>query len=213
MRDGIRLGSRLPGIGRAGGLGAGYAACIQSLLDVIDPASRIRVINRGISGNTIADLAGRWQTDALDVRPDWLSICIGINDVWRQFDTPLRTETHILPGQYEETYRRLLQATRPVLRGLVLLAPYVIDPNREDAMRRQMDCYGRIVCKLAREFDAVFLDTQAVFDRLMESIPPTELAWDRIHPGPTGHAAIACALLEALEFSKFSPLAGGKRTA
>ena len=51
-----------------------------------DPPHSIRVLNTGVSGNTVRDLDARWQRDALDLKPDWLSVMIGINDVWRQFD-------------------------------------------------------------------------------------------------------------------------------
>lgn len=183
---------------RSTGLGHGYVAYLQAWLDVTLPAHRIRVINRGVGGNTILDLEARWTADVLEMRPDWLSVCIGINDVWRQFDCPLRPEKHVLPEQYEATYRRLLSATRPRLQGLLLLTPYVIDGHKADPMRRQMDRYGAIVRQLAGEFDALLVDTQECLDRLLEVMPPTELAWDRIHPGPTGHMALTRAVLQAI---------------
>ena len=113
----------------------------------------------------------------------------------------MASDRHVLLPEFEAIYIRLLETTRPHLQGLVLMTPFVIDRHREDPMRRQMDAYGRAVYALAQRFDAVFIDTQAVFDRLMESLPPTELAWDRIHPGPTGHMALARALLDGLGFS------------
>jgi lysophospholipase L1-like esterase len=125
---------------------------------------------------------------------------IGINDVWRQFDCPLRTEQHVAPERYRDTYRALLAQTRGRIAGLILLGPFVVDTHRADPMRRQMENYAAIARGLAAEFDARFVDTQAAFDRLMETFAPTELAWDRIHPGPTGHMAIARALLDALDF-------------
>jgi lysophospholipase L1-like esterase len=81
-------------VGEAGidgsGLGTGYVSLVDSLLRAAYPQGRIRMVNMGTSGNTVRDLAERWQTDVLDLEPDWLSIMIGINDVWRQFDSPLR---------------------------------------------------------------------------------------------------------------------------
>lgn len=74
----------------------------------------------GIGGNTILDLAVRWERDVLDRRPDWLSVIIGINDVWRQFDRPLQTELHVEADEYETTYRRLLGTVQKRLNGLVI---------------------------------------------------------------------------------------------
>ena len=69
-------------------------ACTEPA-EVAVPTTNIRIINMGISGNTVRDLQARWQTDVLDLQPDWLSIMIGINDVWRQFDSPLQRERQV----------------------------------------------------------------------------------------------------------------------
>jgi lysophospholipase L1-like esterase len=68
--------------------GRGYVSMVDALLGAVYPRHAIRVVNMGVSGNTVRDLKARWQTDVLDLKPDWLSILIGDNDVWRQFDTP-----------------------------------------------------------------------------------------------------------------------------
>ncbi len=70
--------------------GSGYVNLVRGLLAVDYPEYNIRVVNMGISGNNICDLAKRWQTDVFDQNPNWLSIMIGINDVWRQFDRPFQ---------------------------------------------------------------------------------------------------------------------------
>lgn len=72
----------------SGPLGSGYVALVQQFFSAFHPAHRIEVLNRGVGGNTVADLASRWSSDVLDERPDALGIMIGINDVWRQFDKP-----------------------------------------------------------------------------------------------------------------------------
>src|SRR5699024_10230008 len=66
-------------------LGNGYVSIIDSFLQSTYPELGIRVVNKGLSGNTVRDLKARWQEDVLDQSPDWLAIMIGINDVWRQF--------------------------------------------------------------------------------------------------------------------------------
>jgi lysophospholipase L1-like esterase len=181
------------------GLGQGYVSFVNAIITAQTPEKDIRVINKGISGNTVLDLESRWDTDVLAHQPTWLSVMIGINDVWRQFDTPLRTEAHVGAQLYEETLRALLKKTRPSLSGLVLMTPYVIDSNTQDAMRQRMDEYGRIVKQLAQEFDAVFVDTQFAIDAVLRSIHPTSLAWDRIHPGPVGHMILARAFMSAVQ--------------
>ncbi len=180
------------------GLGHGYVSLVNALLQNSHPESNIRILNQGISGNTIRDLAARWHSDVLSLAPDWLSIKIGINDVWRQFDQPHHIEAHVLPEEYEETYRSLLTTTRPSLKGLVIISPYFIEPQKSDPMRARMDEYGAIAQKMAREFDAIYVDAQAAMDRLTQHMHSSEIAWDRVHPSAVGHMAIAQAFVEAI---------------
>lgn len=188
------------GEGLFGGIGKGYVGMVDALLNAVYPQLGVRIINMGVSGNTVRGLRDRWQTDVLDLKPDWLSIMIGTNDVWRQFDLPRQREGHVYPDEYESIYRGLLEATRPRLKGLVLMTPFYIEPNKADAMRAQMDRYGAIVKKLANEFNAIFVDTQAAFEPLLQSIYPATLAWDRVHPNHIGNAVLARAFLNAVGF-------------
>lgn len=186
-------------VGEGNGLGRGYVSLVNAWLAAADPARPIRVLNVGTSGNTVRDLEARWQTDVLDLHPHWLSVMIGINDVWRQFDSPLQTESHVGLEEYSATLERLIRATRPRLQGLVLMTPYFIETNLADAMRARMDAYGAVVGQLAEKYQAVIVDTQAAFDGALQSMHPMSLAWDRIHPNLSGHMLLARAFLAALE--------------
>lgn len=180
--------------------GSGYVRIIKSMLDAFYPERRIRVVNQGIGGHTVRDLEARWQADVIQRQPDWLSVMIGINDVWRQFDTPLMAERHVSLKDYTDTYRRLLESTRPSLKGLVIASPYFIESNADDLMRRRMDAYRSASERLAGEFDAIYVDTQVGFDAYLEHYHPSQLCWDRIHPSAAGHMLIARAWLDALDF-------------
>src|SRR2546425_12747645 len=116
--------ARPVGEGRGDAIGKGYVMMVEALLGAVYPDQWIRVVNQGISGNTVRDLKARWQTDVLDLAPDWLSIMIGDNDVWRQFDSPLQTERHVYPEEYEATLEELVTRTQPALKGLVLMTPF-----------------------------------------------------------------------------------------
>ena len=173
---------------------------VDSLINAFYPDRKIRIVNVGTSGNTVRDLAARWQNDVLDLKPDWLSVMIGTNDVWRQFDTPRIVENQVHPEEYERTYAELLTQTRPLLKGLVLMTPFYIEPNKSDAMRETMDAYGQIVRRLAKQFDAIFVDTQAEFDRVLAHQYSASLSWDRVHPNQTGHMLLAKAFLDGVGF-------------
>jgi len=188
------------GEGLGAALGNGYVSLVDAHFGAICPERRIRVVNTGIGGNTVRDLKSRWQADVLDRQPDWLSIMIGINDVWRQHDVPLFQETHVLADEYEATLEELITQTKPALKGLVLMTPYYIEPNRQDKMRVRMDEYGAIIKRLAKRHDAICVDTQAAFDKVLKTTYPATLGWDRVHPSVVGHLIIARAFLAGIGF-------------
>jgi lysophospholipase L1-like esterase len=199
--DSITDAERSPaGEGLFGALGKGYVSHLDAMLGAVYHDYAIRVINKGTSGNTVRDLKERWQKDVLDLKPDWLSIMIGINDVWRQFDLPQITEAHVYLNEYETTLNELVDQARPMLKGLVLMTPFYIESNKSDAMRAMMDQYGATVKCTAERVGALFVDTQAAFDIVLQSYYPAALAWDRVHPNDKGAMVIARAFLNAVGF-------------
>ena len=193
--------SRPVGEGLFGAIGKGYVAQVDGQLSAAYPAHQIRVTNVGCSGNTVRDLLGRWQSDVLDLKPQWVSIMIGINDVWRQFDLPRQTELHVLPAEYEAGLDQLAIRTKPVVQGLVLMTPFFIEASRDETMRRRMDEYGLIVKRTAAKHGAILVDTQAAFDRVLGHMHSAALAWDRIHPNHIGHTVLARAFLDGVGFA------------
>lgn len=183
------------GEGLFGAIGTGYVGYVNALLDATYPERHIRVVNMGTSGHTVKDLDARWQKDVVAQNPDWLSIMIGINDVWRQFDCPLQTEIHVTLEVYRETLHRLVRETKPLVKGLVLMTPYYMEPNRMDPMRARMDEYGAVVRQIAEQEKTLLVDTQAVFDDFFKSYHPNHVAWDRVHPNHVGHMLLARAFL------------------
>lgn len=181
-------------------LGKGYVNIVNGFLTAACPELAIRVVNMGCSGNNVRDLKARWQTDVFDLNPDWVSIMIGVNDVWRQYDMPLITEQHVYLPEYVKTLEELIQQTLPKVKGLVLMTPYYIETNKKDAMRATMDKYGAAVKKLAAKYKTVFVDTQAAFDAVLKHMHPNAIAWDRVHPNIPGHTALARAFLNAIDF-------------
>lgn len=191
--------ARPVGEGKAESLGAGYVSMVAAILHATRPADRIRVVNMGVSGDTVRQLKLRWKTDVVDLSPDWVSVMIGINDVWRQFDRPLIKESLVYPEEYEKTLDALVSLTLPGVRGMILMTPYYIEPNKADPMRARMDEYGGIMKRIARKHGTIFVDTQKAFAPVLASLYPAEIAGDRVHPSPVGHMVLALAFLRAIE--------------
>jgi len=192
--------ARPVGEGPGGALGNGYVAEVDAMLRMRGPKSVLRIANLGTNGDTILELEARWPSDVLAQNPDWLSVLIGINDVWRQFDGLGQPGNLVTPELFERTYDRLLSQTRPKLKGLVLMAPYYVEPLRTEPMRRRMDEYREIVKRLAPKHDAIYIDTQEAFDQVLAHCSFTDLAPDRVHPTAYGHKFLARVFLNAVGF-------------
>ncbi len=173
-------------------LGHSYVYLIAARLGVDTPEAELDIYNRGMSGHKVGDLRKRWQKDAIDMRPDLLSILIGVNDVGRNLDgVDVKT--------WEADYRFILDASReanPDLR-LVLLDPFVLASGRLAqadtfaAWRNQVERLIPIVGQLARDYNAVHIKTQDVFDAAAKAVSPEQWIWDGVHPLPQGHELIA----------------------
>jgi lysophospholipase L1-like esterase len=181
-------------------LGTSYVTDVAAQFTCMKPDLRIRFVNMGVSGNRVRDLKARWQTDVLSLKTDWVSVLIGINDVWRQFDSPLQTEEHVYPDEYEATYDEIIRETLPRVKGMILMTPYIMEPRQNDPMRARMDAYGGIVKKLAERHGQTLVDLQAAWDELFRHMHPMNIAWDRIHPNHVGHVYIANQFLKAVGF-------------
>lgn len=188
------------GEGFPGALGNGYVNLVASLLDSAYPERNIRTINMGVTGNTVKDLKARWQMDVLDLVPDWVCMMIGINDVWRHFGSQYNKERATSEQEYRETLEALLDDTLPHVKGMVLMSPYLIEPNVEEPMRALMDRFGCIMMETANKYGTVFVDTQAAFNGLLKYCHPVSLSFDRIHPNMTGHMLLARAFLNGIGF-------------
>ena len=112
------MGSVQPvGEGLFDNMGRGYPRVIENMIASVYPELSIRFTNSGISGNTSKDLLNRFQRDVIDLNPDWVSICIGINDVWRQYDTPAMTDYAVSPDEYEANMRKMIEAAKQTAKG------------------------------------------------------------------------------------------------
>ena len=178
-------------------LGRSYVRVIENMLVAWYPELNIRITNAGISGNTSRDLLARFDRDVVSLDPDYVSICIGINDVWRQFDCPAMPDYAVMPEEYEQNVEKMILAVKDRVKGVFLCSPYYIEPNREDMMRRRMDEYVGICRALAEKHGCVFVDFQRLYADFCRIRHSCCIAWDRVHPNQMG------ATLMAREFLKY----------
>ena len=187
------------GEGLFGALGRGYVSLFDAMAQVDHPEWGLRVVNMGIDGNTSRDLLARWETDVNAQAPDLVAVLIGINDVWRQFDSPFQPETHVLPDEYAANLRQIARQQTQHPYRLVFLSPFFLEPNPQEPMRARMDEYGALMREVATENGIPFVDLQQAFAGLLQNFYPGYLTWDRVHPSEPGQLVIARKLMGAVE--------------
>lgn len=161
----------------------------------------IEVLNCGISGNRVTNLLARWKKDCINLRPDVISILIGVNDVWHELSQQEGVDAEL----FEETCRLLLRYTKRMLpeTKLILLGAYLThgtatDGTQWDGFYKEVALCNSITRRLAAEFGADFLDLQKIFDEACEKLPPEHWTQDGVHPTAAGHRLIANAWEEKM---------------
>jgi acyl-CoA thioesterase I len=178
-------------------LGSGYAMMAAAWFSALYPEKSVSFLNRGMSGNRVLDLQGRWQEDCLELRPSWVSIMIGINDTWRRYDNNDPTSTQ----DYEAAYRAILGQTRERLNArLILCEPFVLPvPQDREEWREDLDPQIAVVRRLAREFSAILVPLDGIFAQATTQREPAFWAGDGVHPTVEGHALVAQSWLGAIK--------------
>ena len=180
-------------------LGNGYAATVAAMSAAKYHQRDIGFINTGIGGNTVRDLAARWDADVLAHRPDWLSVSIGVNDVWRQVSGD--DDGAVMIDEFVATYRELLEQTRHRLSGcgLILMTPSVIEEDAGSEGNVLLKSYVAAVKDLASKFDAFCVP---IHQAMLDVLPTEGQKWthDGVHPTASGHALIALTWLNTLHW-------------
>lgn len=177
-------------------IGSGYVRIVRDWLLSRDAAAAPRVVNMGISGNKIGDLEKRWQRDVLDLKPDVLSVYIGINDVWHGLE-PGREGTTI--DAYARVYRELMTRTRAALPHckFVICEPSVIWLAAHPQANDVLQSYVTASQEIARAFDAPLVPLHGAFVDANARRPEVPWTSDGVHPTSIGHTLIARTWLKA----------------
>jgi len=176
-------------------LGTGYALMAAGMVQAAFPGYDLKFINRGISGNRAADLKARWQEDCLDLKPDWVSVLIGINDTWRRYDQNNPTSTEA----YAENYRTILSQCKDAGIRIIMCEPFLLPtPADREVWREDLDPKIDSARKLAREFADVYVPFDGMFSQAAIEQKMSYWLPDGVHPSPAGHALMAEAWMNAV---------------
>ncbi len=178
--------------------GDGYVAMLAGRMRVERPEQRLEVLNRGVSGDRTVELAARWRPDCLDLKPQALSIMIGVNDCWRKL-AEWAGQTWVQPDAYRANLERLCdQALAGGVRTLVLVSPTSIAPANDDPMNRLLGEYADAAKAIAQARRALWVDARAPLMAARQQQPEVPWTPDGCHPSIAGHAVIAAAWWKAV---------------
>lgn len=180
-------------------LGNSYPHLVASELYLAYPDMNIKVLNKGISGDTSKMLIDRWQEDVLDNKPDILTILIGINDVWRHYDCPDPSK-RVSKADYIKNMRYMIESLIHTAKKIIVLSPFYLENDMSKPMKAQATEYIDALRVLAKEYDVVFVDLQKEFEKLMKKYSAEQLSFksDKIHPTMFGQYVIAKSILNVL---------------
>ena len=182
-------------------VGGGYPYLVTASLSCDHP-NEYNIYNTGISGNRIVDLYARIKDDLINLKPDYMSILIGVNDVWHELDR----QNGVSAEKFEKIYDMLLEevfAALPNIR-IMIMEPYVVHGTGSDRyydeFRAEVEKRAAAARRLAEKYDLPFIPLQKMFDEAAEKSGSAEhWVWDGVHPNHAGHEMIARAWLGTFE--------------
>lgn len=195
--------------GMAKPLGFGYVQFIASILTLHEPEAPWRVLNQGVSGDTILDLELRWERDVIQEKPDWMFMMIGVNDVINRHQDD-RQHLAVDDDSYERTYRKLIGETLERLSlKIVLMEPSCLGVPLHDKPNQELKTIAEIVNRVGADFDLPVLPVFQRLSSLVDKEVTCGMYLDPTHPYMTGHLIITHLVCEQLGIDL--NLYGGKK--
>ncbi len=187
--------------------GFGYANMVTGELMANEPYKYV-CFNRGISGNRIVDLFARMKRDIINLKPDYMSILIGVNDVWHEYTE----QNGVSAEKYEQVYCLMIEELQSALPNLkiMILEPFVLPgsatanseerPNRWDFLSAEVALRAAAAKRVAAKYGLPFVPLQEMFNNVNADAPaPGYWLYDGVHPSQAGHTLIKRAWLKCYE--------------
>ncbi len=178
-------------------MGNGYPRMLDMYLKSEFPDFNLKLLNLGISGSRVRDLAMRWQADCLDLTPTLLSVLIGINDTWRRYDQNSPTSAE----EYERGLDAILTQARDqyVSLKIVVMEPFLMPyPADKQGWREDLDPKIMAARRVAKRHGAIYVPLDGLFASACMHTPDYYWSADGVHPTQAGHGLIARAWLRAV---------------
>lgn len=179
--------------------GVGYVRFVKAQLGFKEPGKH-EFINRGISGNCIVDVYARMRSDIINLKPDVMSILIGVNDVWHEFE---KSPNGVPADKFYRIYDMLIEEVKEALPNLkiMIFEPFVLKGSGTephwDEFKCEVEKRAAMAKKIAEKYNLPFIELQAGFNKLSELAEPAYWLYDGVHPTPMGHQFLTNQWIEA----------------
>lgn len=181
-------------------IGRGYVRLVKASLG-FEEAGKYEFVNRGISGNRIVDVYARIKNDIINVKPDVMSLLVGVNDVWHELDY----ENGVDAEKYYKIYDMLISEVKEALPDIeiMLMEPFVLKgtatESRWELFRTEVEKRAAMAKKISEKYNLPFIELQRGFDELCKRAEPDYWLWDGVHPTTMGHEYIKIEWLKAFK--------------
>jgi lysophospholipase L1-like esterase len=173
-------------------LGGGYPSIIAEKLRQKYVKKEFRFLNLGISGNSVLDLQKRWESDCIAFNPDIVSILVGINDVWRRYDS----NSPVSKDDFYNTYKNILTQTKKETDAkIIMMEPFLMINSDKNHFREDLDPKIMAVRELALGFAVQYIPLDGMFASLCCANKNTVYSEDGIHPTDIAAQAMSKAWL------------------
>ena len=206
MKTILFQGDSITDCSRGAGLGDGYPLLVTSALGC-DCPNEYNFINRGVSGNRIVDVYARIKCDIINLKPDYMSVLIGVNDVWHEIGSKNGVDAEKYEKIYDMLIEEVLQAVPDI--KIMILEPFCLKasatenteemPNRWELFSSEVKKRAIKAKKIAETHNLLFVPLQEVFDKATEKSEAKHWSFDGVHPTAMGHELIKREWLKAFE--------------
>ena len=178
-------------------LANGYTLLVTAQLGFEQPGA-YTFFNKGISGNRIVDVYARIKRDIINLAPDYMSILIGVNDVWHEFDF----QNGVDPEKFEKIYCMLIDEIKEALPNIkiMIMEPFCLRASATENTEEYPDKWNEFSTavkeraakakKVAEKYDLPFITLQDKFDEAAKLAENSYWLADGVHPTPAGHELI-----------------------
>lgn len=175
-------------------LGNGYVKILADKLYPLYPDTDIQLINKGVSGDEVADLLKRVDQDVIAQKPDAVVMMIGINNTLHKFEFGKEPDF----PKFKNDLTTLITKLKDSGLVVIFLEPFLLPAPDKLRMRkvfdRELEIINEVCLKLCDEFVAY----DEMLNGVAESIPYTEYSLDGVHPTHRGSRLIADTAIKAI---------------